>query len=133
VTLAELVDTSNAVAGVRSRLQKVARLADLLARLSRAEVPVAVAFLSGAARQGRIGVGGALIHAAREVAPAGEAALTLEEVDRARSARWPRRGAGSARARAELLRALFARRSTACSWTPWRGRPASPLQPCAGT
>jgi DNA ligase-1 len=109
VTLAELVGTSNAVAGVRSRLQKVARLADLLARLSPAEVPVAVAFLSGGARQGRIGVGGALIRAARDVPPAAEPALRLEEVDHALDALDEARGAGSTRARAELLRALFAR------------------------
>ena len=57
VLLADLVATSAAVAATRSRTAKVAALADLLRRLEPDEVEPAVGFLTGAPRQGRIGVG----------------------------------------------------------------------------
>jgi DNA ligase-1 len=109
VTLAHLVAASAAVAAERSRLRKVGRLADLLAALEPAEVPIAVAFLSGGARQGALGVGGALVRAARDVVPVEVPALTLAEVDAALGALADARGAGSARGKSETLRALFAR------------------------
>jgi DNA ligase-1 len=109
VTLAHLVAASGAVAAERSRLRKVGRLADLLAALDPAEVPIGVAFLSGRARQGALGVGGTLVRAARDVVPAAAPALTLAEVDAALGALADARGAGSARGKAETLRALFAR------------------------
>ena len=49
--LADLVSASKDVAGTSSRSRKVAILAELLGRLDRSEVPVAVGFLSGAPRQ----------------------------------------------------------------------------------
>ena len=40
-----------------SQIKKIATLADLLRKLDASEVPIAVGFLSGTPRQGRVGVG----------------------------------------------------------------------------
>ncbi|MBA2497854.1 MAG: ATP-dependent DNA ligase, partial [Acidimicrobiia bacterium] len=61
--LAELVAASDIVAATPSRTAKVAALADVLARCEPDELPVAVAALAGEARQGRIGVGWAVLRA----------------------------------------------------------------------
>ena len=69
-------DVSSASADVASlsgRLQKVGRLAELLARLSPDEIEPTVAFLSGTTRHGRIGIGHAAIAATFDVPPAEEA------------------------------------------------------------
>ena len=79
--LADVVATTGAVVATRARSTKVAALADLLARLGDEEVPVVVAFLSGTARQGRIGVGWRTV-AAVEAEPAAEPSLTILGVDR---------------------------------------------------
>jgi DNA ligase 1 len=63
--LRELVDTSRAVGEVSGRLEKIGRLAALLERLAPEEIEIATSFLSGSPRQGRIGVGWALISEAR--------------------------------------------------------------------
>ena len=67
--LQDLVATSAAVAGVSSRLEKIARLSAFLERVAPDEIPVAVGFLSGAPRQARLGVGYAALVAASDVAP----------------------------------------------------------------
>ena len=105
--LAELTATSSAVAAVRGRLEKIARLADLLKRLAPDEVPVVIAYLSGSLRQGRIGVGSAAIRAAHDVPPAMSASLTIADVDRVFDTVSTIAGAGSTRLRQEQLRALF--------------------------
>ena len=64
--LAELVAASNAVAGNPARLEKTRILAELLQALTPEEVPVAVAFLAGRLRQGRLGLGHATLWEARE-------------------------------------------------------------------
>jgi DNA ligase 1 len=46
-------------------------------------VPIAIAALSGEPRQGRLGVGGAAIHSARQVPPSDAETLTLRDVDAA--------------------------------------------------
>ena len=107
--LAELVQVSADVASVGGRLEKTGRLADLIARLDSEEIEVAVAFLSGAARQGRIGVGHAAIAAGADVAPADQPSLGLREVDAAFDALSKMSGKGSGAARAQALRALFSR------------------------
>ena len=63
--LRELVETSRSVGEVRGRLEKIGRLAALLERLAPEEIEIATSFLSGSPRQGRIGVGWALISDAR--------------------------------------------------------------------
>src|SRR5438552_3534858 len=93
--LAELVATSAGAAATSARLEKVARLAALLARLPPEEIEIAAAFLSGSPRQGRIGIGGAVIGAARDVRPADTAALELREVDAAFDRIATASGAGS--------------------------------------
>jgi DNA ligase-1 len=109
VRLADLVAASTAVASCASRLQKIARLADLLARTRPDETEIAVSFLSGAPRQGRIGVGGAAIVEARDAPPAAGPSLDLAEVDEAFGQVARASGAGSARLRAGILRGLFER------------------------
>ena len=66
--LADLVATSTAVASTRARSTKTAALAELLGRLAPDEIEPAVGFLTGEARQGRIGVGWATVFRL-EVAP----------------------------------------------------------------
>src|ERR1700754_3165442 len=70
--LRELVETSRSVGEVSGRLEKIGRLAALLERLAPEEIEIATSFLTGSPRQGRIGVGWALISEARAVSvPAG--------------------------------------------------------------
>ncbi|HEX2443646.1 MAG TPA: ATP-dependent DNA ligase [Vicinamibacterales bacterium] len=107
--LHELVDTSMAVQAVSGRLDKTARLAALLTRASRDEIEIAVTFLSGGMRQGRIGLGFAAIRVAREIPAASDPSLTLEDVDRTFERIAAVSGAGSGRERAGLLRGLLAR------------------------
>ena len=107
--LSAVVETSARVAESTSRLQKIARLADLLAETPPDQIETVVAFLSGTARQGRIGVGGAAIVEARETPAAADPSLTIAEVDAAFGRIAALSGSGSARARAEALRGLFER------------------------
>jgi DNA ligase-1 len=109
----ELVTTSADVARVSGRLEKIDRLADLLTRLTADEVETAVAFLSGTARQGRIGVGYAAIAAASDAPPADEPTLALADVNEAFAALSKISGKGSAGDRDRALRALFARATVA--------------------
>ena len=67
--LQALVDVSIAVSRTRSRIEKIDRLADLLKRLPPDEISIAVAYLSGALPQGRIGIGWSVVTQARTVAP----------------------------------------------------------------
>jgi ATP-dependent DNA ligase I len=107
--LTELVETSNAVAETSSRLAKIDRLADLLTRTPADELELSIAFLTGAPRQGRIGIAGAAIRSSRDVPPADQATLRLQEVDEAFEAIATTSGAGSARDRVQRLCALLAR------------------------
>ncbi|HYO93544.1 MAG TPA: hypothetical protein VER33_03485, partial [Polyangiaceae bacterium] len=78
--LVELVHASREVSATRARSAKVERLAALLAGLTREEVSVAVGMLIGEPRQGRLGIGGALL--ARATAPPAAApSLSLSMVD----------------------------------------------------
>jgi DNA ligase-1 len=107
--LSELVAVSNAVANTSSRLDKVARLADLLKRLAPEEIPIAAAFLSGSPVQGRIGVAGSMIAGAQSAAPAEEPTLDLHEVHTYFGRIAGTSGRGAAGTRAQLLSDLFAR------------------------
>ena len=111
--LGELVGTSAAVAETSSRLVKISRLADLLRRVTRAEVETAIAFLSGELRQGRIGIGPAAIREARPPAAADSPALQLLEVDEAFERISATTGPGSVDDRMRLLRELLMRATTA--------------------
>ncbi len=107
--LSVLARTSNAVAAVSGRLEKIERLAELLKQLSHEEVPIAIAALSGEPRQGRLGVGGAAIRSARQVPPSEAGALTLRDVDAAFDAVARMSGAGAPARRVDRLRELLAR------------------------
>ena len=63
---ADLVDVSRSVAETSGRLEKIDRLASLLTRLDPDEIEVAIGFLSGLPRQGRLGVGASAVAAARD-------------------------------------------------------------------
>ena len=109
--LAELVQASEAVGATRSRLAKVARLAEVLQGLGADEVAAGVAFLSGELRQRQIGVGWAAL---RDLPPpVAQPSLTLAEVDAAFERIGALAGPGSQTARRDALAELFARATEA--------------------
>ena len=79
----ELVEASRSVRETDARLGKIGHLASVLKRLSPDEIEIGIAFLSGSPRQGRIGLGGAVVTGARAVVPAGSPTLELADVDAA--------------------------------------------------
>ena len=105
---ADIVETSRRIAGTKKRLEKTDLLAALLRRLTPEEVEIAVSFLSGAARQGRIGIGYATLRGSVS-APAVEPSLEVSEVDRVLSRIAAVQGTGSEQSRRDLLSELFAR------------------------
>jgi DNA ligase-1 len=106
--LRELVDASAQVAATSSRSAKIETLAGLLRRLDDDEVAVAVAFLSGVPRQGRIGIGYSIVFG-MDVPPAAQPSLTIHEVDNAIDAIEAVTGSGSAAIRRELNAGLLGR------------------------
>lgn len=108
LTLRLLAQTSRLVAASPSRLAKVRALADCLAALPPAEIPIAVAYLSGVLPQGRIGIRRGALQAAAAQAPAASGHLTLTAVDSLFQSIEAMRGAGSAAGREALLARLFA-------------------------
>jgi DNA ligase-1 len=106
--LHDVLETSRKVQSQSSRLAKIEHLADYLRRLEPEEIGAGVAYLSGELPQGRIGVGYAAVRDALTEASE-EHGLSLLEVDRTFSSILQTSGPGSARARAELLRGVFAR------------------------
>jgi ATP-dependent DNA ligase I len=132
VLLNEIALVSAEVAQVSGRRAKIDLIAGLLAHAEGAQVPLAVAFLSGELRQRQIGVGYAalsdlLAPQAQAAVPELEAArpgsqttpaavvpeLTVVEADRAFEAIGRVTGAGSQAERRRLLGALFARATEA--------------------
>jgi DNA ligase 1 len=110
--LADVVAASQLIAETSSRSRKVAVLSDLLRRLDAAEVPVVAGFLSGAPRQGRVGVGYATVYALDEP-PAEEPTLTVGDLDAAITAIQATTGPGSAGTRKRLLADLLRRATEA--------------------
>src|SRR5258708_28541295 len=106
--LAVLVATSEAVGATRSRIAKVTALADLLSLLTPDEVAIAVGFLTGVPRQGRIGVGWATL-ASIEVVPVDVATLTVGDIDDAVVAVEAISGAGSESSRRAQLHSVLSR------------------------
>jgi DNA ligase-1 len=106
--LADVVAASQLVAETSSRSRKVAVLSDLLRRLEPAEVPVVAGYLSGAPRQGRVGVGYATVYGLDEPAAA-EPTLTVADLDAAITAIQATTGPGSAGTRRRLLEELLRR------------------------
>jgi DNA ligase 1 len=105
--LARLVETSERVAATSKRLEKIALLADLLRESRGEESEIATAFLTGATRQGRIGIGYAAMQKAH-TEPSAESSLTLHEVDRAFQEIAEVSGRDATGRRTERLRKLMA-------------------------
>ena len=104
--LGDVVTASTLVSETSSRSRKVAILADLLRALDPGEVPICVGFLSGAPRQGRVGVGYRTIYAIA-ARPAQHASLTVADVDRAIDEIERSTGPGSVEMRRALLTELL--------------------------
>src|SRR5919197_287620 len=108
--LVDVVQTSRALAATRSRLTKVGLLAETLRRLRPEEIAIGVSWLVGSLRQGRIGIGGALLHDAMRSTPAASTStLELREADAMFGALASVAGAGSMTERRRSLSALLAR------------------------
>jgi len=107
--LEEIVTTSQNVSRTSARSDKIRHLVACLRRAEPDAIPTAVALLSGEPRQGRIGIGRAMLGAAMPSATAAAATLILAEVDAALDRIARTTGAGSAADRARLLNELLAR------------------------
>ncbi|MFT4008854.1 MAG: ATP-dependent DNA ligase [Nocardioidaceae bacterium] len=105
--LRDLVATSRAVAAARSRLEKRRLLADALRAADPGEIEVVAAFLAGAPRQRRVGVGWRGLSSLPE--PASVETLTVVEIDAALDALTDIGGVGSIAVRSEAVEALFSR------------------------
>jgi DNA ligase-1 len=79
--LADVVSASASVAATSGRLEKIGHLAELLVRTPPDQLAIVIPFLSGSTRQGRIGIGGAALHALHDVPPATSADLAVADVD----------------------------------------------------
>lgn len=106
--LADIVATSRQVAATSSRSAKTRMLAERLRASGAEELEIAVQYLSGEIRQGRIGIGGAALRSSM-TAVASTPTLGLLEVDRLLDDLAAIRGVGSAARRAAALGTLFGR------------------------
>ena len=105
--LRDLVDASECVAATASRRSKIAEMARMLRTLDPDEIDTGVAFLAGAPRQSRTGIGYSLIQSA-QASPAESASLELSTVDRTLAEIVQTSGGGSIARRTRLLTDLFA-------------------------
>ena len=110
--LAVAVESSSRAAQTSSRLAKRDAISACLRGAAPDEVEIAVAFLAGEIRQGRIGIGYATLSALRG-AHAAQPELTLHDVDAALERCATTSGKGAAAQRSSLLRALFERATRA--------------------
>lgn len=107
--LEELVQVSARVAATSGRLEKISRLADLFGRTPPDDLPIAIGFLTGWPRQGKIGVGWATVSSARDRPAASESTLSLGDVDKVFDQLSSLRGKNSGNERARLVGDLFSR------------------------
>jgi DNA ligase-1 len=105
--LSYVTETSMRIGATSKRLEKIALIATLLEQLQPEEAEIAVSWLSGSTRQGRIGIGYSLLRDTK-MPPAPEPSLELLQVDRIFESFRTLQGSGSAGRKAELLRGLFA-------------------------
>ena len=104
--LAEVARSSAAVAATASRLEKTRLIADCLRALEPGEVEIALPYLSGDIRQGKLTVGYGLLQAAMGN-PAPSATLAINDVDAAFQDLKTVKGKGAATARQARLKSLF--------------------------
>ena len=107
--LDELVQLSARVAQTPGRLEKIRQIAALLRRLDPDEIQLAIGFLTGWPRQGKLGAGWAAASTAREREAALIPTLELRDVDMAFDQLKAARGKSSGSARQRQLGDLFAR------------------------
>jgi DNA ligase 1 len=110
--LADVVRTSTQVAGTSSRLAKTRLIAECLRRLDADEVSIALPYLSGELRQGKLALGYATLQSCLG-APASAPTLTLQGVDSLFESLKKIKGKGAAGQRAALLASLFSRSTAA--------------------
>jgi DNA ligase-1 len=106
--LADVVRASSEVARTSSRLAKVAALAECMKRLDPQEVEIAIPYLSGDIRQGKLTIGFQMLRSAR-FPHADVPSLALADVDAAFEALKAVKGKGAARRREALLKSLLER------------------------
>jgi len=104
--LADVVQTSARVAATSSRLAKTAEIAACLRRVAPDEIEIAIAFLSGEIRQGKLTVGYSTLQSARASA-ATVPSLELRDVDSSFQRLKETKGSGSAAQKQSTLKALF--------------------------
>src|SRR5689334_11852802 len=115
LTLADLVETSRAVAATRGRRDKIARLATLLASAPADEIALATAYICGVVPQAKLGVGWATLQAVAEATPVPadladpSTTVPLAELDAILTRVAGATGKGSAEAKQRALGELFAR------------------------
>jgi DNA ligase-1 len=109
MTLTELVETSIRIAQTSRRLEKIDLLGGLLRRLAPEEIPVAVHYLSGSLRQGRIGIGYAAFRQFLAAPAVDSPRLSMLAVDEAFERIAAIAGSGSSRSRLSVLDDLLRR------------------------
>jgi DNA ligase-1 len=107
--LSEIVAASRDVAATRSRKLKTERLARALRAVGPEELRPAIGFLCGELRQGKLGVGFAMVRKLQTQSVPSESQVTLLELDAVFDALRVLGGRGVASEREKLLQALFAR------------------------
>lgn len=106
--LAGFVEVSGKVAATRAHTKKFELLGDFPRRLDASEVPLAVGFLVGIPRQGRVGVGWAKL-ASVDAGAAPAPSLSIADLDGLLDEIGAAKGAGSSTRRSEILRAFLGR------------------------
>jgi DNA ligase-1 len=106
--LAEIVRASERVASSSGRLAKARAIADVLRRVTHDEIEIAIPFLSGDTRQGRLALGNAALSSVRRL-PAAGPTLTLADVDDSFRELKTANGKGAASRRRSVLEDLFGR------------------------
>ena len=104
----ELALASRAVAATTKRTEKIAALADVLRKAAPYEIEAAVAYATGNALQGRIGIGWATLADVRPD-PAAQPTLTVDDVHNAIDALAGIGGGGSVARRRDVLGDLLSR------------------------
>jgi DNA ligase-1 len=110
--LANLVASTDAVAATRSRSEKIEEFARLLASATPDEIAAVVGLISGAPRQGRIGVGWATVRGV-DSEPVTEATLSVGDLDMMLTDVAATEGPGSQEVRQSMLRHLLDRATAA--------------------
>jgi DNA ligase-1 len=109
VKLAAVAQTSRRLAETAGRREKIGLLAALLADVPPDEIEIATAYLSGAVRQDKLGLGWATIQKAMPETAAESASVELSEVNAVLHRIAGTAGKGSGEARQRLLRDLLSR------------------------